>query len=486
MSNIRRFAGKRFILCLLILAVAAFFCASQPSYAASKKPSKVKNIKVMQITYDSVTIKWNASRYAKKYEVYRASKKKGKYKKVGTVKVPRFTNAKLATGTAYWYKVRAVNGKKKGAYSGRLKAVPAMARVKLAITSSGDGPLLRITPVQGAAGYHIFRDGKLIRTQSVTAFTDMYVAAGTSHSYRVDAWRKVGKKTVLSPASSTLRASKLRPQVKLNGARMVPTLKAGETFDLTGTITSNATIRRLEIGIVNGASNTWVNGAKYDNPAVNAKSFPMLRADNAVRFGILGAGNYRYRIYAHLADGTLITVLNHTFKVKSNTPGADAICAMARRCAWPYGTSRATYKYPSGRRTQAYTNALQTAYGSRNTWGAQTKAGASCDVFVGTVVRASGFDKKFPRGLDGIQKHISKHRDKWTEINMPDKSQLRHGDVLFQIYKGGGGHVMIYLGDGKVANAHYNGKTYGIIQSYSSQVHLKSGCRIFKAYRPRN
>lgn len=49
--------------------------------------------------------------------------------------------------------------------------------------------------------------------------------------------------------------------------------------------------------------------------------------------------------------------------------------------------------------TEAYKEALNKVYPDRSSWGAAAKKGKSCDVFVGTVIRMLGWDKKYPRGL---------------------------------------------------------------------------------------
>ena len=67
------------------------------------------------------TLKWKKAAGAKKYQVYRANKKNGKFKKVVTVKKTSFVNKKLKKGKTYFYKVRAIakaDGKTyKGAFS---------------------------------------------------------------------------------------------------------------------------------------------------------------------------------------------------------------------------------------------------------------------------------------------------------------------------------------------------------------------------------
>jgi cell wall-associated NlpC family hydrolase len=145
---------------------------------------------------------------------------------------------------------------------------------------------------------------------------------------------------------------------------------------------------------------------------------------------------------------------------------AEKICDQAKACAWPEGTAKSKYSYPGGSATAAFKAAIAKAYPNRSKWGTQTRAGASCDVFVGTVIRSTGYDTKFPRGLDGVEKHC-KDNPLWKNTGIRDLDELKPGDVVFYLYRGGG-HIYIYVGNGKIANAHYNGKTYGIIQKIST------------------
>lgn len=139
------------------------------------------------------------------------------------------------------------------------------------------------------------------------------------------------------------------------------------------------------------------------------------------------------------------------------------IADMAVSCAWPKGTLKSKYKYPGGKRRKAYKEALKKAYGERKGWGKQTKAGASCDVFVGTCIRASGIDKKFPRGLDEQKSYVRKSK-KWHRIA---RKHMKRGDIVIR----NGVHIMVYLGGGLVANAHYKKKTYPIIEKASKEIY---------------
>ena len=55
-----------------------------------------------------VTISWNHINSTKKYEIYRATKKNGKYKKIKTVKAISYTDKKVKSNKTYYYKVRAI------------------------------------------------------------------------------------------------------------------------------------------------------------------------------------------------------------------------------------------------------------------------------------------------------------------------------------------------------------------------------------------
>lgn len=88
--------------------------------ASSTKINTPKNVKASVSGTTNVKVKWSKVKNAKRYTIYRATSKKGKYKKVGTSKTTSFVNKNLARGKTYYYKVVA-NGKssnsKKSNYS---------------------------------------------------------------------------------------------------------------------------------------------------------------------------------------------------------------------------------------------------------------------------------------------------------------------------------------------------------------------------------
>lgn len=80
--------------------------------------SRVTNLKVKNKKKRKAVIRWKKVKNADGYQIYRATKKSGKFKKVKTIKgntVVKYTNKKLKKNKKYYYKVRAyrtVKGKK--------------------------------------------------------------------------------------------------------------------------------------------------------------------------------------------------------------------------------------------------------------------------------------------------------------------------------------------------------------------------------------
>ena len=162
----------------------------------------------------------------------------------------------------------------------------------------------------------------------------------------------------------------------------------------------------------------------------------------------------------------------------------NAIAKQAIECAWPKGTPKAKTRWPGGSRPAAYTAALQKAYGSRSGWSKQCRAGASCDVFVGTVVRSSGYDTKFPRGLDGDRSYLPKS-DKFQKVTINSVSDYEPGDLIMY-FNPKMSHICVYVeidGKGYFAEASHSLKAYGRI-AQKARVYKKSNFKSLSVYRP--
>lgn len=128
----------------------------------------------------------------------------------------------------------------------------------------------------------------------------------------------------------------------------------------------------------------------------------------------------------------------------------------AKKFAWKKGTKESKYKYPSGRPLNAFKKALGEVYPSHTQWGDAPSKGASCDVFVGTCVRASGLSKAFPRGLQEQFEFKSQNFYRKVYRNSSPSKVMKEGDIVMFDY-GSGSHTVI-LGKGCYYEANY--RTY--------------------------
>lgn len=109
--------------------------------------------------------------------------------------------------------------------------------------------------------------------------------------------------------------------------------------------------------------------------------------------------------------------------------------------------------------------------------------GASCDVFVATVMRYSGSDPDFPTFGPGVQEqYMLSHTDMYMKVEASDVSDLEPGDIL--VTTENGRHIYLYLGDGMQASASYNDRTGEHFAGvYLSDGGTGSGSRHYNVYR---
>ena len=117
-----------------------------------------------------------------------------------------------------------------------------------------------------------------------------------------------------------------------SGVTYPTSITQGSSFVLKGKVSSNKTIDKIEIGVVNASSNSWVSGQKVtQNP--KAKSYDILKnADSKIKFGKLSPGTYYYRCWAH-SGGKAYKAFDYKFTVKKQTKVTYA---------WPSSTHKVT------------------------------------------------------------------------------------------------------------------------------------------------
>lgn len=164
------------------------------------------------------------------------------------------------------------------------------------------------------------------------AAVDAYIVfnkakAGTNY-YKVTATDQMVTKTLLN-RSYTVKSNDPASTLSVSGANTPGTLKAGQSYSIKGTVSSNYNITSLTVGIYNAG------GAAISTKTVypNAKSYAIKSVDAYIVFGKAGAGTNYYRIVASDTKQSNKTLLNHAYTVQAaaaastlslsgaNTPG---------------------------------------------------------------------------------------------------------------------------------------------------------------------
>ena len=191
---------------------------------------------------------------------------------------------------------------------------------------------------------------------------------------------------------------------------------------------------------------------------------------NACRRNSYGVGNAQIAGY-----GLLL--------IPGGGSNAQKIVRKATQLAYPDAPDEA--KYHGGKPTPAYAAALERAYPDRSGWGQPSKDGASCDVFVGTVLVDSGVDKGFPRGYRDQKMRLASRTDLYecivsTTSRDIKESELKDGDICTWEKSSGTVHIWIYVG-GKAKQASHD-KWYGRTSSLGNNLKI-SGKTVIRVYR---
>ena len=221
--------GTVTILTLLTILTVGMTMLLPTEASAASRPAKVKSLKVARQSYNSLKVSWKKVKSAKGYQIYRATKKSGKYKKVKTIKKAKtvsWTNKKLTTGKRYYYKVRAIRGSRKGSFSAKKSGVPTLSKTSGVRASATSSSAIKVSwkKTAGAKGYQIYRatsksgSYSKVKTTSTENFTNTGLAANKTYYYKVRSYCKVGKATKYSNYSSVVYA-----KTKAKAAVIIPT-----------------------------------------------------------------------------------------------------------------------------------------------------------------------------------------------------------------------------------------------------------------------
>lgn len=197
--------------------------SSEQDNISLKAPKKAQ-AKVMKLK--TIQIHWTKVKHAEGYEIFRAAKKDGHYKKIATVKGHNKTSYKdtdRTVGEMYYYRVRAYAGESYGPYSKKVheKAAPAKTTAKL---KAGEEQIkISWEKADSAQGYHIYRatskKGEYVRIaklkgKDVTTFTNLNLKGGKKYYYRVRGYHMVKGKKILARHSDTVGVKAKKVKLK--------------------------------------------------------------------------------------------------------------------------------------------------------------------------------------------------------------------------------------------------------------------------------
>ena len=174
-------------------------------------------VKVSSNSYNSNKLSWNKVTGSSGYEVLRATSKTGTYKLVKTItsgSTVSYTDKSLATGTTYYYKVRAYKtvDKKKvySSYSSVVSAKPVLKTPSVKLTSGSKKATIKWEKISGASGYEVYRatskSGKYSKLKTITknstvSYVNSSLTKNKTYYYKVRAYRTVNGKKIYSSYS---------------------------------------------------------------------------------------------------------------------------------------------------------------------------------------------------------------------------------------------------------------------------------------------
>ena len=140
-----------------------------------------------------IRLTWDEIYGAKKYEIYRAEKKDGKFSKIHSTSNTSYTNTSAKAGYTYYYKVKAIsdNSSADSAFSEVKKRTCDCAKMSVSVKWTHNGyQVFSWDTVSGATGYRVYRSGtkngsyRLLADVKGSSYTDKSAKAGYYYYYK--------------------------------------------------------------------------------------------------------------------------------------------------------------------------------------------------------------------------------------------------------------------------------------------------------------
>ena len=259
-----------------------------------------------------------------------------------------------------------------------------------------------------------------------------------------------------TPTTSTLK----KPTGKYSGSIPNPTLKKGSK----GTSVKNLQLFLTWYGIKVTADADF--GVKTETALKTFQKTEGLKADG---------------IYGKVSQAKA-----KTYKASTPAPSpsvgtnAQKIVDMANELAWPYGTISSKWDYKKGAPTAKCKSAM-------NSYGYKTRDKmSSCIYAVNTVVRKTGINKSFCAG-HGYNKPYPKTEAGFNTVlsgKAIPSGFLKAGDIVRYKKTGKDEHTLIYVGNGRIAEARHYHRFFNIYKDekrYNGSNVKKSTLQVLRA-----
>ncbi|MCO7121962.1 family 10 glycosylhydrolase [Ihubacter massiliensis] len=179
----------------------------------NKMVKRIPRASVSYNNYNALTVKWNKISGVSGYQIYRATSKNGKYKKIKTAGsgTTSYKNSKLTAGKTYYYKVRAYKGGTTYSFSSVVSKKPKPKTPSISTKAGKRKITVSWKKVSGASGYKVYRATKksgkyktvkTIKSSKTRKYTNKKLKKGKRYYYKVRAYKTVKGKRVYSSYSS--------------------------------------------------------------------------------------------------------------------------------------------------------------------------------------------------------------------------------------------------------------------------------------------
>lgn len=381
---------------------------SLPQFAALDIPASPQAIPT---GFDSCRLSWTAVTGATGYALYRSTSPDSGFAYIKTITATKYKNIGLATGTTYYYKVRAyaiVDATKTyGEFSAVIGVtpVPSTPAGPQAVSAGYDSSMLSWSAVPGATGYVLYRSTSpdsgftYIKTTDTTYYTNTGLTTGTMYYYLLKAYTLVNTTKVYSINTDVFRV------------QPVPATPASPQA-----VSDSNSSSTISWSAVAGAT-----GYSVYRSTDAAGGFSYLRTAASTTYmdtGLTAGTTYYYEVKAYTMVGAV--KINSLFSsVVSATVAADPV--------------------PSD-----FVNYCLSFIGVPYVWAGESTSGFDCSGYV-LYVYKNYYGISLPHQSNSIA-------GQGTGVSAAD---IQVGDVVCYDYSGDGvvDHVSIYIGNGAIVHA---------------------------------